>query len=441
MTLGHRRCIVRPRMARGPKHPGLQQKFERVLLELLAGGKPLKAKELVQGAASLAPKYGITTAEVEDLGQNFANYAARAKDAGVIVSGGPWGGYQLSNPAAATAPGSIRPAAGGPPATAPTATAGEPAPAGRQHWESFLHLPLTVALSTHFSSRVVSLENATDNVRWGNPDMLMLRPSPLSRVQDFDPSLNPTAFRVVDVSPECILASIEIKGGLDRDRAKLFTAVAEAAANSRWANEAWLVFVDWEPTEQGLDEDVVSLARSVEVGLLEVRPTEYVHTLRTIVHHAAPTRATLRIGELTRERVGVLHAAQKLLELWSQDETTFLDVDSAEQKARLLLQQAFENLRRQKGFTASRSLTDLLQPLRASEVDREYVDALLKAALRTGAIAAGIDVEGDLAAVLAEAADNAVIKKSADDFRTDLQAFGQVLLKNVQPAESSAPAA
>lgn len=418
-------------MPRAPKHPGLQQKFERVLLEVLAGGKSLKARELVDGATSLKGRYGITDDEAEDLDQNFANYAARAKDAGVIVSGGPWGGYQLSTPAVTGAAGTAAPAAAAAlTATTPTSTAAEALPAPRQHWESFLHLPLTVALSTHFSSRVVSLENATDNVRWGNPDMLMLRPSPLSRVKEFDPSLDPAAFRVVDVSPECILASIEVKGGLNRDRAKLFTAVAEGAANSRWANEAWLVFVDRDPIEQGLDEDVVSLARSVEVGLLEVRLTEKMRSLRTIVHHAGPTRATLRIGELTRERVGVLQEAQALLKLWSQEETTFLDVDRAEQKARLLLQQAFENLRRQKGFIASGSLTELLQPLRVLGKDHEYVDAMLKAAMRTGANAAGVDVEGDLVSVLAEAADNAVIKKVADAFRADLQPFGAVLLKD-----------
>jgi hypothetical protein len=82
-------------------------------------------------------------------------------------------------------------------------------------------------------------------------------------------------------------------------------------------------------------------------------------------------------------------------------------------------------------------LTDVLQPLRGSDVDREYVDAMLKATMRTGAIAAGIDVEGDLASVLADAADNAVIKKVADAFRADLQAFGAVLLKDVDDAGRS----
>lgn len=98
-------------MARAPKHPGLQQKFERVLLEVLAGGKSLKARELVDGVTSLKAKYGITDDEAEDLGQNFANYAARAKDAGVIISGGPWGGYQLSTPAATGASGTAAPSA------------------------------------------------------------------------------------------------------------------------------------------------------------------------------------------------------------------------------------------------------------------------------------------------------------------------------------------
>jgi len=261
--------------------------------------------------------------------------------------------------------------------------------------------------------------------------MLMLRASPLSRVQEFDQSLEPSTFRVVDVSPERILSSIEVKGGLDRDRSKLFTAVAEAAANSRWANEAWLVFVDWESTEQSLDEDVVSLARSVEVGLLEVRLAADANVLQTVVHHVAPTRATLRIGELTRERVGVLQKAQELLKLWSQDETTFLDVDRPEQKARLLLQQALENLRRQKGFVASESLSDLLQPLRVTNDERSYVDSVLKAALRAAAIAADLEIETDLTAVLAEAANNALIKRTADDYRRDLLAFGNVLLTKV----------
>jgi len=54
-------------MARGPKHPGLQQKFEQLLLELLADGKPLKARQLVEGASSQAAKFGIGSDELEDL--------------------------------------------------------------------------------------------------------------------------------------------------------------------------------------------------------------------------------------------------------------------------------------------------------------------------------------------------------------------------------------
>ena len=77
--------------------------------------------------------------------------------------------------------------------------------------------------------------------------MLMVRPSLLSRINDYDKELDPELFNTIDATHECILASIEIKGGLERHRSALFTAIAEAAANSRWANEAWLAFVDWEP--------------------------------------------------------------------------------------------------------------------------------------------------------------------------------------------------
>src|SRR5439155_23392341 len=120
----------------------------------------------------------------------------------------------------------------------------------RQHRESFLHLPVTVALSGLFSSRVVSLPNAADPVKWGNPDMLMLRASPISSMHEVfrDAELDPKIFGKVDVTPECILSSVEVKGGLDRSRPSMFQAIAEAAANSRWANDGLRVFVDWKPS-------------------------------------------------------------------------------------------------------------------------------------------------------------------------------------------------
>ncbi len=401
-------------MSRTPKHPGLQAKFDSLLAALLANGTSLKTTEIQEAARTRAGDFALSAEEVEDLRSNFANYIKRAKDGGLVSSNGAWGGYRLSSAGEPATRAAETPDDDGPEAT------DAPRDAGRRHWESFLHLPLTMALSEQFSARVQSLSNALDNVRWGNPDMLMLRSSALSEIDDLHPLLDPAAFRIVDGSPECILASIEVKGGLDRDRAKVFTAISETAANSRWANEAWLVFVDWNPTDAPLADELVSLARSVEIGLVEVRIGEG-GPLRLIVHHTAPTRPTLRIDELPRERVGILRAAQELLAKWKQGEMTFLDVDGAEHKARVLVQQALANLRAQKGFAGAASLADLLAPLRRD--DAAWLDQALKASLGLAAQAAGLSVDADLLAILGDACDQALVKREADAMRADLEAL------------------
>jgi hypothetical protein len=406
----------------GPKHPGLQQKFEDALRVLLKDGATLKAREIVTAISKDGKRFRIASAECGDLETNSANYMNRAKAAEVVESGGPWAGYWLHALETSVQEASSLQAEA-------EKTDKPPGASKRQHWESFLHLPLTVALSGRFSGRVKSLPNATDSVRWGNPDMLMLRPSPLERLQEYNADLSPTAFRVVDVTPECILASIEVKGGLERDRPSMFTAIAEVAANSRWANEAWLVFVDWKPHTGGLDEDIVALARSVEVGLLEVVMTQDsdhddAWSLETALHHAAPTRATLRIGELTEKRIGVLGAALRLLTEWSSEpEQTFLDVDHADQKARVLLHQAVGNLRTQKGFSGGGPLRDLLAPL--IESDADAVSRALRATLRSAASLAAMDDESsaDLLKAIVSAADTAMVRTVAEDFERDLAAF------------------
>lgn len=78
-------------MARGPKFPGLQQKFERALEEFLAHGQSLKAREIVAAVAADGAKFGITDDERDDVAKNFANYMNRAKTAGMVDSRGPWG--------------------------------------------------------------------------------------------------------------------------------------------------------------------------------------------------------------------------------------------------------------------------------------------------------------------------------------------------------------
>lgn len=409
-------------MARPPKFPGLQARFESAIVAILTKTANLKGRELFDAIDADHEKLGISDEECSDLGNNFANYVSRAKAAGVLTSGGPWGGYSLVPNAQPAASAALAPASqNGDGETAKQLTT------PRQHWESFLHLPVTVALSDFFAGRVVSLPTASDPVRWGNPDMLMLRASALASMHDVfrDDALDAATFKKVDATPECVLASIELKGGLDRNRALMFQAIAEAAANSRWANEAWLVFVDWEPDESPLDNDVLSLARSTEIGVLEVRvPSveDNQHGLRTIVHQAAPIRPTLRINELNTERTGVLKAAQALLREWDTESPTFLDVDHVDHKMRVLLEHALKNLRAQKGFTGERTLTEAFAPLVAE--DTAYVATVLDVVLRAVAIAAGTDLNPKQVVEAAGAViDDVHVRKTAEALRKDLDAL------------------
>ncbi len=400
-------------------------------MHLLASGESLKAREIIERVEQVADRFQIASDEMDDVRRNFVNYADRAKKSGVIASSGPWGGYRLVAPEA-KAEGGAAPVSSQPSSIRPPPDASEPtARSRRQHWESLVHLPITVSLSSEFASRVISLPTFVDRVRWGNPDMLMIRPSPIARLREFDPDLNHELFSSIDVTPDSILASVEVKCGLDRDRARLFTSIAEAAANSRWANEAWLVFVDWESTDAALDDDVVSLARSVEVGLIEIQFTDEPSTLRTIVHHAAPTHPTLRVGELTQDRIGVLLAAQGLLRHWTSEieERTFMDVEGAPQKARELLCQALDNLRTQKGFTTEGPLAETLQPLAQNNESKEFVKRVLQSSLRSAAIAGGIDGDGNLAECIGRAADESMVKVKADALRRDLGVFGETRLQ------------
>ena len=182
--------------------------------------------------------------------------------------------------------------------------------------------------------------------------------------------------------------------------------------------------------EQEINEDVVSLARSVEVGILEVRVcsgSQTVPPLRTVVHHLAPTRTNLRVGELTRDRVGILLKAQESLRAWQDDEArTFLEVEHAEHKARVLIQQALENLRSQKGFAENLPLAELINHLASSDEDEKYVVDVLQATLQSVALAAGIEV-GDTAEIikiLIGAADSKLVRKDVDALKKNLAAFG-----------------
>ncbi len=396
-------------MPRPLTFPGLQPKFERALQDILAK-EALSGRDIQEAVKARAAQFDLSQPELDDLFRNFANYIARAKEADVVRSGGPWAGYQLSrvsSPPSPEMPNVLR----------------DERPS-RRPIESAMHLVATCALSTNFGSRVSSLPTTVDTVAWGNADMLMLRGNP-SRQRLEDSNLDPDLLKLADSSPECILSSIELKYGLERNRRLWFQAVAEAAANSRWANESLLVHVSPEPQPAALDDEVVSLSRSAEIGILEVSAIQRDgrRSLETRIIVAPPQRPFLRLAELSGNRVGLLQEAHEILRSWNQNVVTFLDEEGAPKKLLRLLLQAIANLRRQPSF-GSRSLAEALAAISG---DRAVVD-LFTAALDT--VATSTDAASSLSDAYAEltrVGGETLVKKEWDEFSADLRALQKLI--------------
>jgi hypothetical protein len=394
------------------KFPGLQRKFERALLVIL-GNEDLGGAEILGRLTDRAAEFEVASQELTDLHKNFANYVERAKTAEVISSGGPWTGYHLTPiaPAASASAGAI-----------PVEER-----ALRRPNEGAMHLVATCALSIHFGARVMSLPTTVDLVAWGNADMLMLRGNP-SRQRLEDSNLDPEILKLADSSPECILSSVELKYGLERNRRLWFQAVAEAAANSRWANESFLVHVSPEAVPGALDDEVVSLARSAEIGILEIsvlsHETQNSLQTRTIV--AAPQRPFLRLAELSGNRAGLLQEAHALLRCWNEPVVTFLDEDGAPLKLVRLLRQALQNLKRQASF----GLKPLKEAL-ASVGSDARVPALFAAALDTIATTTDAALNWEKAAPILSQVDS-LTKKQWDELAADLDALTK-FIKPVTP--------
>lgn len=76
-------------MPRPHRFPGLQPKFEKALQTILAA-EALSGPDIRAVLQARASEFDVSPPELADLLRNFANYIARAKEADVIQSGGPW---------------------------------------------------------------------------------------------------------------------------------------------------------------------------------------------------------------------------------------------------------------------------------------------------------------------------------------------------------------
>jgi hypothetical protein len=238
-----------------------------------------------------------------------------------------------------------------------------------------------------------------------------------------DSQLDADLLALADSSPPCVLTSIELKYGLERNRKTWFQAVAEAAANSRWANESLLVHVASESQTAPLDDEIVSLARSAEVGIVELtigRRDNAPSSIETRVILQPPQRPFLRLAELSGNRIGLLREAHGLLTLWKNDVVSFLDEEGAAGKLLALFRKAVDNLRRQAGFSEP-SLDGCLRPLLRDERIRD----LYAAALDT--IAAGTDTATDFSGATSSLSDAAMTlpKRDHDTFLAQKHALVQ----------------
>jgi hypothetical protein len=369
-------------MPRPLKFPGLQPKFESALQSILANAA-LSGWDILRAVETRASDFNIAADELADLLKNFANYIARAKEADVIRSGGPWAGYQLVR----VSPGI---------SDQPRVDTQQ-----RRPNEAAMHFVATCGLSINFGSKLVSLPTTVDPISWGNADMLMLRGNP-SRQRIDDLKLDPEVLKIADSSPECILSSIELKYDLERNRRLWFQAVAEAAANSRWANESLLVHVTPEGQRPALDDEVVSLARTAEIGILEISAAQNDgrYSLETNVLVAPSRRPLLRLAELSSSRDGLLQEAHKLLSSWKQnDVVTYLDEDGAPSKLLRLLMQAIENLKRQASFGTKPLAKSLYALAGQARVGNLFSAALDATATSTGTASSLKEAQSKLEAI------------------------------------------
>ena len=138
-------------------------------------------------------------------------------------------------------------------------------------WESFFHLIASNMLCKKFNARVISLPKKQDNVKWGNPDMIMIRDSMF-----FNANNRLDNLEKVDSRPVWTLSSIELKFGLNGKRNSWLDALMEASINGSWANENWLVYMDRHDELQNINEydidiDAIDFARRNGIGIVNIK--------------------------------------------------------------------------------------------------------------------------------------------------------------------------
>lgn len=377
-----------------PRYPDLQQKFELALRHVLSMRRsPLGTPEIVQQIRQSREEFEISLEEMEFLARGPSNFLVRAEDNEVVQALGRRQGYELVSlqhaPPAEAESSDRRDLRGD------TFVEVDAGVRRNQQWESLAHFIATAALLTDrtIGGEIVSFPAKGTSVKWANPDILVIRESGLSvALRDLYRFRNSASTSIAyeearEILPRfsnessLVSASFELKWDLRNSRSRLFEAITEAAANSHWANESWLLWLDRDGGA-ALDPQALDLARTTGVGLAQL----FLHgtgTNRTgdsgiYVHLPAQQRASLSLQRHHIENTALLSGLSECVaRLDDSDAYVHLDVDAA--KIVRILSDSIANLSQQTGFGS-----DWLKTMRKHfELDRALVSSMAHSYLLT----------------------------------------------------------
>jgi hypothetical protein len=354
-------------MGRKVAFPGLQEKFETVLQNILEEGKIYQTGDILKKISE--NKNDLTPEEIDDLSNNWANYINRAKQNEVMISRGTRQGYQInSRDIVIDENGEIQ-------IEKKQKEGIESAEKKNENWESFMHLPATIILSYEFSSRILSLKQKTTKMKWANPDMIMIRDS--QGYSSEETRINHDILSLIDITPKYIVSSIELKYGLGQSRANVLAALSETAINGNWANENWLVCMDDMENVTIFDDDAMDFARINGIGIIKLMLSDMKEkedqSLSWNILIPAKTKYQLKLNaNFTKDgkKSSLSHEIENLVKEF--DETgSYLEYPGNFAKLAELIIQAFENLLKQPGFISNNS-TEIMPLFLKLGTNKEY---------------------------------------------------------------------
>ena len=240
-------------------------------LEILADGKPHSGPEILDEIEKKASELKFDERDIQAFRKNPSYYFKRGIEEDILArgseGGGPHSGYRLvqentSSESQYTVQDDATPR-----------SVNDNSFGKREQREALLHFPITIALLDYFqtSSPVVrSLASHIGCREYNNPDLLMVRDCDTNR-DLVERGIDSEWVNCVDDSPKAILTSVELKYFQSWQRKNVIQALAEACANSQWANETALVFYCPKGSNFTSDPDISTIAKTMGVGVYELR--------------------------------------------------------------------------------------------------------------------------------------------------------------------------